>query len=101
MNQAFSSINSRRAPPEELFDEAGGINSAPEIRVLHDGLLEGNGRLDAGDHVFGESAVHAVNGLAAVFAGGDELADHRVVGRRNGVAGVGVRVHAPPRPPGW
>jgi hypothetical protein len=25
---------------EQLLDEAGGINAAPEIGILHDGLLE-------------------------------------------------------------
>jgi hypothetical protein len=60
---------------EELFDEVGGVNTAAEVRILHDGLLESRGGLDAGDDEFAQGAVHAVNGFAPVFALDDDFAD--------------------------
>src|SRR5581483_5982180 len=85
---------------QELLDEGGGVDAAAEVRVLQNRLLKGDGGLDAGDHVFAEGATHLVHRFAAVLAVGDELADHRVVGRRNGVAGIYMAVHADAAPAG-
>jgi hypothetical protein len=85
---------------EELINEIGGVDAAAEVRVLQDGLLEGNGGLDAGDHVFAQGAAHLVHGFTAVFAVGDELADHGIVSGRNGVAGIGMAVDADSPAPG-
>ena len=80
----------------------GGIDAAAEIGVLKNGLLEGDRGLDAGDHVLAQGAAHLVHGFAAVFAEGDELADHGIVMPREWYS---RRRHGyPPAhrgPPGW
>src|ERR1043165_4879829 len=53
---------------EEVFDEVGGINATPKIRVLQDRLLEWNGRLNPGDHVFRQRPAHLVHGFPPVFS---------------------------------
>ena len=82
------------AVAEELFDEAGVVFALAEGFVVHDCLLEGDGGLDAGDHVFVEGARHAVDTGGAAGGGGDDFGDHRIVMRRDRVAGVGVGVDA-------
>ena len=82
------------AAAEEFLDEVGGVDAAAEFRVVQDGFLKRDGRLDAGDDVLVEGTVHLVHGVAPVGAVGDELGDHRVVVAGNGVAGVGVAVEA-------
>ena len=57
-------------------------------------MLEGNRGLHAGDEEFIQGAVHAVKRFATVFASHDELANHGVVGGRDGVTGVSVGFHA-------
>jgi hypothetical protein len=82
------------AATEEFPDEVGGIDAPAKFRVMQDGFLERNGRLDAGDDVLVERTVHLVHGVAPVGAVGDELGHHRVVVARDGVAGVGVAVES-------
>src|SRR6266545_5678979 len=88
----FDQLTSRAA--EQLVNETGRVNAATEVGVLENGLLEGDGGFDAGDHVFTERAAHFVHRLAAVFAVGDELANQRIVRGRYGVTGVRVDTHA-------
>ena len=52
----------------------------------------GHGRLDAADDEFVQRARHAVHRRGAVAAEGDQLADHRVVIGRHGVARVDVGI---------
>ena len=78
---------------EQLFDETGRINAPPEIRVLHDGLLEGHCGFNAGNHIFGECAVHAIHRLAPVLAGGYQFANHRVIRRWDRVTRVSMGIH--------
>src|SRR6266568_3173495 len=80
--------------PQQVIQEIGRIDAAAEVRVLEDRLFEGNGRFDAGNHVFTERAAHFVHRLAPIPAVGDELADHRVIMRRDRVAGIDVAVDA-------
>jgi hypothetical protein len=40
---------------QQLLNETGGIDTAPEIRVLENGLLERDRGFDAGDHVFAKA----------------------------------------------
>src|ERR1044071_6021358 len=81
---------------QQLVNEVGRVNPAAEVRVLKNGLFERNGRLDARNYVFTQGAAHSIHGLAAVFAGGDELGNQRVVMGRNGVSGVGMAVQSYP-----
>src|SRR5712671_5775540 len=84
-------------PAQQLLDEGRGIDAPAEIRVLQDGLLEGNCRLNPGNHVFTQSAAHFIHRLPAVFSVSNQLANHRIIGRRDRITGVGVAIdpHAP------
>lgn len=44
------------ATAQEIFDKAGMVTAAAETFVVHDRLLKGDRRLDAGDHVFVQGA---------------------------------------------
>src|SRR5438128_10049872 len=79
---------------EQLVNEAGRVNATAEVRILKNGLFEGDGRLDAGDHIFAQRAAHLFHGFAAVLAVRDQLGNQRVVGGRNRVAGIDMAVHA-------
>src|SRR5258708_17751421 len=76
-----------------MCDEAGGIPVAAEVWVLKKSVPEGEGRLDSRDHVLAQGAAHLIHSFSAVPSVSDEFADHRVVGGRDRVSGVGVGVH--------
>jgi len=78
---------------EELFDKGCRVNPAPKIRVLQDCLLERNRRFYTGNEKLTQGPTHLIHCLAAVFAIGDEFADHRIIVRRNHVTGVSVSVY--------
>src|SRR5436190_993728 len=78
---------------QQLINEVGRVHTTTEVRVLKNGLFERDRGLDAGNHVFPKGATHLVHGLAAVFAGRDELGNQRVVSGWNGIASVSVAVH--------
>lgn len=61
---------------EEVLDEIGGVHAAAEVRVLQDGLFEGDGGFDSGDHVLAQRAAHFVHGVAPIFTVGNEFSDH-------------------------
>ena len=67
------------------FDEAG---------IEHQLLVQRDVGLDAFDQHFGQGDAHAADGLVAGVAVGDQLADHRVVVLRHGVAVVHMGVDA-------
>ena len=75
-------------------DPADVVGAGGEVGVGDDFLLEGNGRLDAADHELAEGALHAGDGDLAGGSGDDELGDHGVVVRRDGVAGIDVGIDA-------
>src|ERR1041384_5065960 len=52
---------------KKLFEKTGRVNAATEIGVLQNGLLERNGRFDAGDHVFAQRTAHFLHRFAAIF----------------------------------
>ncbi len=59
-----------------------------------DFLLERDRRFDAANHELAERAFHAGNGNFSGGTGDDELGDHRIVIRRNRVAGVNMGIDA-------
>src|SRR5690348_386102 len=65
-----------------------------EADVGHDPLLQRDVALDAFDDRFGQRQLHARDGGLAIRAVDDQLADHRIVVRRDPVAVVEVGVHA-------
>ena len=79
---------------KEVVDKVGRIDAAFEVGVLEDGKLKGDGGFDSFNHKFVEGAGHNVHGFGAVFAVGDEFADHRVVVGGDGIAGVDVGFEA-------
>ena len=81
---------------EHFFDKTGVVMAALEIGIFHDFQLERDGGFNAADDEFAEGPLHAQDGVLAVGTDGDELADHRIVVRRNGISGidVGIDSHA-------
>src|SRR6185437_8145386 len=77
-----------------LFEVVDVLAAVLETYVGHDPLLQRNVALHAFDHRLGEREAHARDGGGAVGAVDDQLADHRVVVRRDAVAVVQVGVHA-------
>src|SRR5207344_377821 len=71
--------------------------AAQETRVDEELLVQRNVRLDAFDHHLRQRDPHPPDRLIARRAVGDDLADQRVVVRRDDVALVDVRVHADAR----
>src|SRR3546814_4336918 len=63
-------------------------------------LLQRDVGLDAVDDHLAQRHAHAADGLFAVGAVDDQLADHRVVVRRHAIAFVDVRIHAHARAAG-
>src|SRR2546430_10721134 len=70
---------------KELINEVGGVNAAAKVRVLQNGLLEGDGGFDAGDHEFAERAAHFVHGFPAILAGRSEFGSEVVACGRDRV----------------
>ena len=79
---------------QKALDESRVVNATAEVGILHDGLLEWDRGLDAGDHVFAQCPRHAVDTRGAVGGSGDDLGDHGIVVRRDRVTGVGMRIDA-------
>ena len=92
LSRDSSGFDHRNSALRKLFDEAGVVLPAPKIGILHYCLLEGNGRLDAGDHVFAKGTRHSVNARLSTGGGGDDFGDHRIVVRRDGIPGIGMGV---------
>ncbi len=65
-----------------------------ERRVIKNLLVQRNIRFDAFDHHFRKRIAHAGDGGVSIFAIGNQLADHRIVKRRDDVAAIQVRVDA-------
>jgi hypothetical protein len=84
----------RRRPREELFHVGGGGLALHEGRIAHDRLLQGDRGLDAADEVFAEGSVAALQGDLTGRAEADQLADHRIVVGRDGVARIRMAVDA-------
>src|SRR5439155_1704041 len=74
--------------------------AAQEADVVQHFAVQRNIGLDAFHDHFGQRDAHAADGLVAVGAVGDHLADHRVVVGRHAVALVDVRVDADSRTAG-
>src|SRR4051794_18708851 len=68
--------------------------SFDEVAVADDAAVERNGGLNALDDQLVERTAEGCDGLGAVSAVDDQLADERVVVRGNGVTDLGVRVPA-------
>src|ERR1700712_944459 len=91
-----------RLPPFRLgvfsvheFGDEGRIEvAASELSALEDLFVKRRGGGDAVDDEFVEGADHSDDRLLTVLSPADELADHRVVERRNGVTGLDVGVHS-------
>src|SRR5690606_23930605 len=79
---------------EVLRDEARVEAAGAERLVLHHEPAERDRRLDAGDVVLGEGAVHPGDGLVAGATPRGQLRYHRVVVDRDLVALLDARVHA-------
>ena len=77
-----------------LFEIVDVLPAGLESAVGEDALLQRDVGLDAVDDHFAERDAHARDRGRAVAAVHDQLADHRIVVRRNAVAVVDVRVHA-------
>jgi len=80
--------------PVEGLEEMGIELAGAEAVVAHEGTVEWDCGLDAFDDHFVEAGLHAVDGLLAVRAKGDDLADERIVIRRYLVAGIHVAIEA-------
>jgi len=61
-----------------------------EDRIAHNRFVEGNRRFDSTNEVFAQRAVGPLERDFARRAVANQLSDHTVVMRRNGVAAVGV-----------
>src|SRR6185369_14859658 len=68
-----------------------------ERRVIEDFLVQRDVGLDALDHHFRQRVFHARDSGVAVFAVGNDLADHGVVVRRYDIAAVQMAVDADAR----
>src|SRR3546814_3011157 len=77
-----------------LFQVVDVLSALAEAAVGEDALLQRDVGLDAVDDHFAQRHAHAADGLFAVGAVDDQLADHRVVVRRHAIAFVDVRIHA-------
>ena len=65
-----------------------------DVGVANQRLKQRNGRIDSVDNEFIERAAKPHQGLVAVAAMHDELADERIIIRRDGVAGVDGAIDA-------
>ena len=83
-----------------LFQVVDVLATLLETDVGHDPLLQRDVALHPFDHRLGQRQAHARDGGGAVAAVHDQLADHRVVVRRDAVAVVQVGVHAHARAAG-
>src|SRR6185312_4168403 len=79
---------------DALFQVMDVLPAGVETAVREDALLQRQVGLDAFEHHLGERDAHARDRGVAVAAVHDELADHRIVVRRNAIAVVDVRVDA-------
>src|ERR1051326_3260340 len=77
---------------QELFDKVRRVYAPSEVGVLENCLLERNGRLDAGDHVFTQGPVHFIHRFSAIFAKSHQLAQERVIMGGHGVSGVNMTI---------
>src|SRR5690606_11543163 len=102
----FTNPNRARAPPlhdgerlflllgQALFQVVDVLSARLEAAVAHDPLLQGDVGLDAVDDHLAQGHAHAADRGLAVRTVHDQLADHRIVVRRDAIALVDVRVHA-------
>ena len=65
-----------------------------ESFVAHQLNMEGDGRFHPFDDKFVEGASHFFNTFLARLCPADQFGDHRVIIRRNDIAGVDMRVDA-------
>jgi len=79
---------------QKTLNKTSVVSATAEVGVLHDGLLEWDRGLDAGDHIFAQCPRHTIDARSAVGGGGDDLGDHGIVVRRDRVPGVGVGIDA-------
>src|SRR5690606_28431453 len=79
---------------QALFEVMDVLAAGLEAAVAHDPLLQRDVGLDAVHHHLAQRHAHPRDRLVAVGAVHDQLADHRIVVRRDRVALVDVRVHA-------
>src|SRR3569623_2710543 len=87
-----ASASSLAADLEFLFEVMNGGAAALEGDVIENVAVQQDVGLDAFHHHLGERGAHACERGVAVVAVGDEHADHRVVIRRYGIAGIEVRI---------
>src|SRR5580704_15103614 len=76
------------AAGQKLFQPVDVVVAVDDVLLLRQGAEQGNGGLDAVDDEFGERALGPHQTFAACLAVDDELADQRIVERRDRVAVV-------------
>src|SRR6478752_10263483 len=76
---------------DQLLQPVDVVLAVDELGLLDDLLVQRDGGLDAADHELLERAAQPHQALVAAGTAHDQLGDHRIVERRNRIAGVEAR----------